>query len=184
MHPEDREKALKSLVTGPLKQAEKAAQVAQQQTAKTVEKLEAKILDLTKRMEMGKSQLAVRQRMTPQDMRDALNALFDTYNFSPAEELVQMLMLPSHPYYITEPAQRVAVLKDLNAYVMPKLKSTEITGEVKHKHTITIMRIGPDGQANREAAAIPIEAKVEMPRIVDRTAPSEVMKRITVGENQ
>lgn len=109
--------------------------------------------------------------MTPSDLRDALNSMFETYNFSPAEEMVQMLQDPSHPYYVQEIPQRLKILTELQSYVMPKLKSTEVTGEVKHKHTIVIKRYGADGSVKTEDA--PVIAPLESRRaIID--VPSEV----------
>lgn len=172
----DRQKMMKDAALNTVNAAKTAAQniVAQANTAvastsNRVNELNAEVERLTKALADINIGLQVRKRMTPQDMRDALNGLFDQYNFSPAEELVMMLKNPSHPFYIQDAGTRVRVLQDLNSYVMPKLKSTEIKGEVEHKHTITILRIGEDGTRKKEElAARPIEVPtikmMEVPR--------------------
>lgn len=87
---------------------------------------------------------AKKKRMTPDELRDALARLFDTYDFSPAEELVRMVMAPGHPHYVTDDKLRASILMDLQSYVMPRLKSNEIKGRVDHDHKITIVRIGEE----------------------------------------
>lgn len=151
MHPADRERALKTLVQQPIAQATKAAQIAAASTANQVNALSAKVKELTEKLAATSKTLEVRKRLTPQDLRDALNSLFDTYNFSPAEELVQMCMDPTHPHYVEDLKLRANILMELQSYVMPKLKNTEIHGKVQHQHSITILRIGPDGSQTKEA---------------------------------
>lgn len=133
--------------------------------AKKVEQLEAHIEKLTGQLRQVATGLEVRKRMTPNDLRDALNSMFETYNFSPAEEMVQMLRDPSHPYYVIEIPQRLKILSELQSYVMPKLKSTEVTGEVKHKHTIVIKRYGADGTVKTEEA--PVIQAMETRKAID-----------------
>lgn len=166
-HPCDRAKAVETLV------ADTARSVTAQATARTAEvavQVERKVRELQGKVEEMKGALAVRQRMTPQDLRDALNSLFATYNFSPAEELVQMCMCPEHPFYIRDQRLRVSVLQDLNAYVMPKLKSTEIHGKVEHEHihSITIVRIGEDGKLTKESKQLETQKKIDIIAEVSR----------------
>lgn len=148
-----RQKMMKDAALNTVNAAGKLANQVVASTSNRVNELNAEVERLTKAMANMNIGLQVRKRMTPQDMRDALNGLFDQYNFSPAEELVMMLKNPNHPFYIQDAGTRVRVLQDLNSYVMPKLKSTEITGEVKHKHVIMIKRFGDDGAVQIEKAA-------------------------------
>lgn len=166
-HPSERQKVAIDLARAPVKAAADLATKVVASASNRVNELTAEVERLTALMQSTAGKLEQRKRMTPQDMRDALNGLFETYNFSPAEELVLMLKDPSHPFYITDIKLRTSVLEGLNSYVMPKLKSTEIKGEVEHKHTIVIKRFGDDGVAklepfiaptNREA--IPVESEV------------------------
>ncbi len=100
--------------------------------------------------------IAKLQRKTPKDLRDALNLLFEKHDFSPAEKLVEMVLeTDSAGRYVLTPDQRIRVLSDLQSYVMPKLKSVEVSGEVEHKHSITIIRYGDDGKIKREALDAP-----------------------------
>lgn len=167
-HPAERQKVAINLHQVPVKAAANLAQQVVAKTTNQVNELNAEVERLTKQLAEVASGLQIRKRMSPQDLRDALNGLFETYNFSPAEELVMMLKNPAHPYYIQDVGMRTKVLFELQAYVMPKLKSTEITGEVKHKHTIVIKQYGPNKEVttkefvpppNRES--IPVETVVK-----------------------
>jgi hypothetical protein len=132
------------------------AQAAAQEVKEAV--AEAKTLATnmqTKVAELENKLIAARRRSTPQEMRTAMNELFEKYDFSPAEEMIQMLKDPGHAHYIVDVGMRVRVLSDLQSYVMPKLKSTEIHGEVEHSHTIKILRIGQDGKAQVEDMIAP-----------------------------
>jgi uncharacterized protein YpuA (DUF1002 family) len=168
-HPADRPKVVTSdPYKAPVQQAKVVAEKMMEGAAKKVEQLEAHIEKLTGQLRQVATGLEVRKRMTPNDLRDALNSMFETYNFSPAEEMVQMLRDPNHPYYVIEIPQRLKILSELQSYVMPKLKSTEVTGEVKHKHTIVIKRYGADGIAKMEEA--PVIQAMETRRAIDVTS--------------
>lgn len=152
-HPADQPKVVAKIVKSDTKEALTDAKQAAKSATKAAEKAEAlkeKVTELQKQTHALSQSLAIRQRMTPQDLRDALTGLFGSYNFSPAEELVQMIADPTHPFFISDVRLRVSVLQDLNSYVMPKLKNVEIQGRVKHAHTVTILRIGPDGKRVKE----------------------------------
>jgi len=167
-HPAERQKVAIDLTRAPVQAAGNLAAKVVASATNQVNELKAEVERLRGLLQGTATALEKRKRMTPQDMRDALNGLFESYNFSPAEELVQMVMDPTHQFYITDIRLRTSVLQDLNTYVMPKLKSTEIKGEVEHKHTIVIKRFGDDGvtklepfeaPVNREA--IPVESEVK-----------------------
>lgn len=113
-----------------------------------VQSLSERVEDLVKKVE-------IRGRSTPQELRAALNALFEAEQFSPAEELMRMLTDKEHEFYVTDLQMRVRILTELQQYVMPKLKSTEIRGKIDHAHTIVIQRIGSDGQVMREPLRVP-----------------------------
>jgi len=166
-HPADRHKVAAALAIAPVKAAgDHAAKVVASATNQ-VNELKAEVARLSGLLQATATTLEKRKRMTPQDMRDALNGLFETYNFSPAEELVQMCMDPAHPFYIEDLKLRVNVLQDLNSYVMPKLKNTEIKSTHEHTHTVVIKRFGDDGVTRMEPfeappnrEAIPVAAEV------------------------
>lgn len=167
-HPAEREKVAIDLHRAPVKAAASLAQKVVASATNQVNELSAEVDRLTEQLRAVSIGLQNRKRMTPQDLRDALNGLFETYNFSPAEELVMMLKNPSHPHYIQETGMRIKVLSELQSYVMPKLKNTEVTGEVKHKHTIVIKRFGDDNTVTMEELpppvnreAIPVESEVK-----------------------
>lgn len=134
--------------------AEKKVEDANARANKVIAKVERKLDDVARHAESLSTELRRRDRMTPSDLRNALNQLFDTYDFSPAEELVGMLMDKGHEHYIKDTRLRVTVLSELQSYVMPKLKSTEIKGEVEHKHTVVVVRYGEDGVVRREEAPV------------------------------
>ena len=154
-HPADRPALAKKLHNAPVAAKAEVDRLVAAASNK-VAGLAAKVDNLTQKLAGAATFAASRERLTPQDLRNALNDLFATYNFSPAEELVGMIMNRENPFYIEDTALRVKVLQDLNSYVMPKLKTTEITGQVKHAHVITILRIGEDGHGVKEMARAPI----------------------------
>jgi hypothetical protein len=158
-HPAERANSAAGYLKAPVREAKKIAEQAVAKTSNRVNELEAQLTKLTGQLMQVSQGLEVRKRMSPDDLRDALNSLFETYNFSPAEEMVQMIKDPSHPYYVEDPAMRLRILSELQSYVMPKLKSTEIKGTVDHKHTIVIKRFGDDGKVTTEAP--PVMEKME-----------------------
>ena len=161
-HPADRDKMARDTYRAPVAAAKALADKVVASATTQVGALSAEVARLTAMLQGTSTALEKRKRMTPQDMRDALNGLFESYNFSPAEELVLMLKDPNHEFYIQDARLRTSVLLDLNKYVMPTLKSTEITGEVKHKHTIVIKRFGPDGGHTLEAPPEPPPRELEV----------------------
>jgi|SRR5688572_3253159 len=105
--------------------------------------------EANRRVEAEITRMRTRGRETPMELRAALNELFKNYDFSPAEELVRMLMDRAYEYHVKDLGLRKAILCELQQYVMPKLKSTEITGRIDHAHTIVIQRYGEDGSVTR-----------------------------------
>lgn len=113
------------------------------------DQLERKVEDLSAQI------VAAKARTSPAELRQAMLSLFSRYDFSPAEELILMLKDEANPHYVRDVSLRVKILCEVQQYVMPKLKSTEIHGEVEHNHTIKILRIGPDGGAKVEDMLAP-----------------------------
>lgn len=165
-HPADRANTAAAYLKAPVNEAKKIAEKAVAATTNRVNELEAHIEKLTGMIRQVSQGLEVRKRMSPDDLRDALNGLFATYNFSPAEEMVMMIKDPSHPYYVSDPGMRLKILSELQSYVMPKLKSTEVKGTVDHKHTIVIKRFGADGVVSTEKAPV-LEKTEERRQIMD-----------------
>ena len=106
-------------------------------------------------------QVANRGRRSPQELREALDLLFQKYGMSPAEELVKIVMerraLPDGGSVFAISAElRAKILGDLMQYCVPKLRSVEVQGTVEHSHNITIVRYGEDGTARREQVRGPV----------------------------
>lgn len=141
-----------------LVEADRRVVKADEQATRAVNRVTKKLEEVSDHVKTLSTEIQRRDRMTPTDLRKALNDLFSTYDFSPAEELVQMLMNKGHEHYIDDVRLRVNVLSELQSYVMPRLKSTEIKGEVEHKHTVVVVRYGEDGSVTQEQA----------PRVIDR----------------
>lgn len=100
----------------------------------------------------------VSKKRTAKDMREALDLLREKHDFSAAEELIELAMeLRGKPLLLN---LRVKILETLLEYEVPKLKSVEVTGEVEHSHTITIVRYGEDGSIRQEKLQDPGSVKV------------------------
>lgn len=80
------------------------------------------------------------RRMTPAEIREGLDLLFQKYNFSPVEELI--IIAQNTDNEVTQ----VSICKFLTEFMLPKLKTVEVKGQVDHNHTIVIRRFGPDGK--------------------------------------
>jgi uncharacterized protein YeeX (DUF496 family) len=166
MHPADRPaatvdsvmKKIRGDLEAPVQRAIAQASNVQQRAID----LERRVEEVTAKLEETSRAVVARSRMTPQDLRDALMELFKTYDFSPAEDMVRMLKDSSYEHYVQNIHLRVKILSELQSYVMPKLKNTEVQGKVEHSHKITIMRIGDDGvplQEKNRAEPIEVEAR-------------------------
>lgn len=107
--------------------------------------------DSQREIRLLRGQLDRTSRKTPEELRHALNMMFETINFSPAEELARMCMeTDSEGRFALGTSERIRILSELNSYVMPKLKSVEVSGKVDHQHTIEIHRFGADGSVRTE----------------------------------
>jgi hypothetical protein len=100
------------------------------------------------------------RKLTAQEMRGRLDILLAKHDFNPMEELILTAKDPD-----TLPSEKIKICLNLVEYMLPKLKSVEVKGEVDHQHTIVIERYGEDGKAIREpfASAVrptPADAKM------------------------
>lgn len=132
---------------------------------------EEKVDDVQERVRALEIELVRQKRKSPAELRAALTGMFESINFSPAEELARMVMQkkmvtgPSGEQRLEfelEPALRAKILSDLNQYVMPKLKSVEHSGEVDLGNSgamapIIIMRFGDDGKVTEEKSVGPMK---------------------------
>lgn len=100
--------------------------------------------------------LASKPKMTPQQLREGLDMLFQRYDFSPAEELIKT----SQGTNDVNLATRINMF--LLEFIMPKLKSVEVSGSIDHVHTVVIRRFGqPDEPAKiLGRIAAPIDAEI------------------------
>lgn len=128
----------------PSTESQQAALIGNR-TAKTVEQLSRK-LDALKRT----------NKMTPAELRQGLDLLFAKYDFSPAEELIRTSMETNDVSLAT----RINMF--LLEFVLPKLKSVEVSGTIDHNHVVVIRRFGqPDEPAKvLGRIAAPIDAEV------------------------
>lgn len=112
---------------------------------------ERRMNDLEKKLAEVKRTITTRGRKSPTELRAALGDLFEAYDFSPAEELVRMVMEKREDGKFTMgDSLRVKVLSELQSYVMPKLSATKVEGRVDHQHTVMIVRYGEDGAIQTE----------------------------------
>jgi hypothetical protein len=97
----------------------------------------------------------VKKKRTAAELRQALDLLMEKYDFSPAEQLIQLVMEKKDPddpesEFRMEERLRVHILETLLEYTMPKLKSVEMSGTVEHNHSVVVVRYGEDGKVGRE----------------------------------
>jgi hypothetical protein len=83
------------------------------------------------------------RKLTPSEIREGIDALFQKYDFSPVENLVLLCM--GQPDKPLTTAQEIQINMFLTEFLIPKLKSVEVKGQVDHVHTIVMRRFGPDG---------------------------------------
>jgi len=100
--------------------------------------------------------LSKKPKMTPAQLREGLDLLFQKFNFSPAEELIRTSMETDDVSLAT----RINMF--LLEFVMPKLKSVEVSGSIDHNHVVVIRRFGQPDEPARVLGRIaaPIDAEV------------------------
>lgn len=80
------------------------------------------------------------RKMTPSQIREGLDLLFQKYDFSPVEELVIMAMGTDDDRF------KAHICEFLIEFTIPKLKSIEVSGHVEHSHKVFIRRFDSNGQ--------------------------------------
>ena len=82
------------------------------------------------------------KKMSPAEMRAGIELLYQKYNFNPVEELIVTAQQTDDASLST----RICMF--LTEFLVPKLKSVEVSGTVDHNHTVVIRRFGPDGPSD------------------------------------
>lgn len=117
------------------------------------------------------------KRMTPAEIREGMDLLFQKYDFSPVEELILIARSDE-----TLESTKVSICKFLTEFLIPKLKSVEVKGQVDHNHMVVIRRFGPDGKPEDKplvkvpglpAPGSPVK---EAARATERVIDAEVVK--------
>jgi hypothetical protein len=93
------------------------------------------------------------KKLTPAQIREGMDLLFQKYDFSPVEELIIMCMQSPDPEF------RAKICMFLTKFMVPELKSVEVTGSVDHTHTVVIRRFGADGRV--------VDAPLRVPGLPD-----------------
>jgi hypothetical protein len=113
----------------------------------------------------------VRRARSAKELREALDVLFEKYDFNPARELIEIVAGLRDAELTCRDQQgnllvtratelRVRILQDLLGYATPKLKSVEVTGAIEHNHNISVVRYGEDGSVRKERTrAIPVQSE-------------------------
>ncbi len=81
-----------------------------------------------------------RKKMTPQEIREGLDLLFQKYDYSPVENLI----ITSQQTDDQSLSTRIDMF--LTEFFIPKLKSVEVSGQVDHQHDVIIRRFGSAGE--------------------------------------
>lgn len=109
---------------------------------------------------LNKAIQTLSNRKNAKELQEAMFLLFQKHDFSPIEELIAYVIdwrdVPEK-----EP-QRIELLTKMLEYTIPKLKSVEVSGEVEHKHTISIVRYGDDGEVKREDVKLSKKEQVNL----------------------
>jgi hypothetical protein len=103
-----------------------------------------------------------KRMLSPQELRAGIDLLFQKHNFHPVEELITLALDGDTPL-----KERVGILKELASFVIPKVRSVEVSGEVNHKHTVEIVRFGQNGKIAERSPLIQRNMEQEGAPIVD-----------------
>lgn len=110
-------------------------------------------------------------KFTAKEMRERLLNLFEHEQFNPVKELIQIAKTSKKEETV------VSICKFLTEFLVPKLKSIEVSGSVDHTHTVVIRRFGPDGQRQdtpiQQAASQQLR---ELARPTEKLIDAEVVK--------
>jgi hypothetical protein len=106
---------------------------------KRISELESEVRSLVRQLD----ELKGRGKITPQEIRANLGNIIEKFGCEPIEEVLRMCYeKDAQDRYILSPDQRIRVLLEVNQYRMPKLKSVEHSGEVKHNIQVVLKRSG------------------------------------------
>lgn len=113
-----------------------------------------------------------KRKLSPAELRQGLDLLCQKYNFNPVEELIQIAQATDME------TTKVSICRFLTEFMMPKLKSIEVSGSVDHNHTVVIRRYGPDGQLQDAPmrTLAPGQAMREMAAPIAKTIDAEVVR--------
>ena len=138
----------------------------------TVNQIANEVSSLQKKVEMIRSG----KRLTPKEIREGIDLLFQKYDFSPVEELICMAMTAE------KEETKVRICMFLTEFMLPKLKSIEVSGSVDHNHSVVIRRFGKDGMQIdtplQRVPGLPAPEKVisSLSRSTEEIINSEVIK--------
>jgi len=90
-------------------------------------------------MEAKIKSLSSGRKLTPAEIRESMDLLFQKYDFSPVEELIKMAMSTD------DEGRKQRICEFLTEFMIPKLKSIEVKGQVEHNHVVVVRRFGMDG---------------------------------------
>ena len=110
------------------------------------QRVEAKVAQNEKEVQQLKQDMAklaalkAGKKMTPQQIRESVDLLFQKYDFSPVEELIKLATRTD------DEALAARICMHLMEFILPKMKSIEVSGQVDHTHTVVIRRFGKEDQ--------------------------------------
>ena len=81
------------------------------------------------------------RKLTTAEIREGLDLLFQKYDFSPVENLILLCLKGK-----LSTDQEIRINMFLTEFLIPKLKSVEVKGQVDHVHTVVVRRYGPEKQ--------------------------------------
>lgn len=143
--------------------------MVQQKTILERQRTEAKAAQLAQEVEFLKDKVAsidvlkAGKKLTPQQIREGIDILFQKYDFSPVEELIKLAMSTENE------GLSARICMHLMEFILPKLKSVEVSGSVDHNHTVVIRRFGKSDEAlpQPRVPGLPTTAKMSDHKIND-----------------
>ncbi len=146
--PEEIKRRLAAPTQGVAVAEESLRAISHEVVDETIESKVVKAMEKLKEDRAGKL-------LSASEMRAALFSICAKYDIDPMEELVKYTLPQKvrNKLGLTDEVSvemRVKVLSDLVGYMIPKLKSVEVSGTVDHEHHIEIVRYGEDGTVRRE----------------------------------
>ena len=142
------------------------ADLATKRNAAKAEQLSSEMRDVKARLDQL---AAIKQakKLTPQQIRENIDLLFQKYDVSPVEELIKMAMSTQSE------ALAAKIWLSLVEYMLPKVKSIEVSGAVEHTHKVVIRRFGKDDEEGQQKQTAPMKtlahsvAETAVNRVID-----------------